>query len=353
MVYHVFIGLRLLLGISGIADLELLMKILITGGGGFLGSHIAKRLLEHNHTISIYNRNRYPELEQLGIRNIIGDIRNPIDVTSACRNMDAVIHTAAKAGVWGSMEDFYRINYVGTFNVLNACKYQKVSKLIYTSSPSVIYDGNSLENVDESYPYPSKFNCYYPETKAKAEELILASNGKDGVYTIALRPHLIWGAGDPHLIPRIIERAKKGQLVQVGDGTNKVDLTYIDNAAYAHILALEKLSAGSSIAGKAYFITDDEPIVLWDWINNLLFKLGLEPVKKKIGYKTARVIGSISEFIYKLFHLPGEPKMTRFVADQLATSHYFNIDNAKKELGYKPIVSSEVGLERLLAWLQE
>jgi nucleoside-diphosphate-sugar epimerase len=207
-------------------------------------------------------------------------------------------------------------------------------------------------NADERVPYPTRYECPYPATKAQAERLVLQANGKDGLLTTSLRPHLIYGPGDPHLFPRIIDRARKGLLVQVGDGTNKVDITYVENAADAHLLAADRLGDGAPVNGQAYFISQGAPVLLWPWINEILMALGIPVVRRKISRGVARTVGAAMEMAYTVLPLRGEPRMTRFLADQLATSHYFDISKARNDLGYEPRISTEEGLERTIKALQ-
>lgn len=327
------------------------MRVLVTGGGGFLGSVIVKKLLERGDRVRVLGRRKYPYLEKLNnLETVTADIRNPEAVVAAAKNLDVIVHVASMTGIWGEWKNFFETNVMGTKNVLNACKENKISRLIYTSSPSVIYAGNSLENVDETISYPPKYNCHYSATKAMAEKMVLAENNKNGLLTVALRPHLIWGPGDTNLIPRLIERAKSGRLIRIGDGKNMVDLVYVDNAAYAHLLAIDRLTHGSPVCGQAYFISQGKPVFLWDWINEVLVRLKLSPVKRAISYNTAYRLGILLESIYTVFRLSGEPQMTRFLASQLAKSHFFNIEKAKKELGYYPAVSNEEGLENLVKY---
>ena len=206
--------------------------------------------------------------------------------------------------------------------------------------------------MDESVRYPDRYTSPYPATKAIAERLVLEANGVGGFMTVSLRPHLIFGPGDPHLFPRIIARARQGQLFQVGEGRNRVDVVYVENAADAHLLAADKLGADSPVNGHAYFISQGVPVVLWEWINGILERMQLPRVGRKVSYGMARAVGAAMEIAYTVLPLRGEPRMTRFLADQLATSHYFDISNARKDLGYEPKVSTEDGLDRTLLALE-
>ncbi len=322
------------------------MRALVTGGGGFLGSGIAISLHENQHDVTVLGRHPYPHLPK-DIKIFQGDIRDFDALRKIVSGMDAVFHTAAFAGIWGNAEDFYSINVEGTRNIIKACLLSGVQKLVFTSSPSVVYGESSLEGVDESIAYPDSYLCEYPRTKAMAEKLVIEANGLD-LATVALRPHLIWGPGDPHLIPRLLAKADKGRLVQVGGGDNKVDMIYIDNAVHAHIKACDSLEMGSPSAGKVYFVSDGAPVNLWQWINKLLKKTERPPVAKSISYRTASRLGYLLESIYRFGNIKKEPPMTRFLASQLATSHFFNISRSRKDFGYEPLVDSEEGLTRLI-----
>jgi len=227
-----------------------------------------------------------------------------------------------------------------------------VTRLVYTSSPSVTFDGHDAVNANESLPYPARYETSYAETKAEAERTVLQADGRDGLHTVALRPHLIWGPGDPHLIPRVVAAARAGRLMQVGDGRNRVDITYVDNAVTAHVQAADCLGPEGRAHGHAYFISDGHPVELWPWINDLLERLGVPRVRRTVSMRTARAIGAVLETVYRVLHLPGEPRMTRFVAAQLGTSHYYDLTAARRDFGYEPTVGMEEGLERLVRWLQ-
>jgi len=325
-------------------------RILVTGGGGFLGAAIVRQLRERGDNVRSFSRGFYAELESLGVEQIQGDIADNTAVEQACQGMESVFHVAAKPGVWGSYEDYFRTNVTGTQNVIAACRKYRVSRLVYTSSPSVIFDGTDMQGVNESLPYPPNFHAHYPKTKAIAEQAVIAAV-KDGLKAVIMRPHLIWGPGDNHLVPRILAKAKR--LVRVGDGKNIADTVYITNAADAHILAADKLAQHPELSGRIYFITQGKPTPLWEMIDAILKAGGLEPVKRSMSRKTAWVIGAVCEAAYKTFNIRGEPPMTRFVAEELSTSHWFDISAAKRDLGYTPRVSTEEGLRRLEVWLKE
>jgi nucleoside-diphosphate-sugar epimerase len=328
------------------------MKYLVTGGGGFLGGRIVRRLLERGDSVVILGRKPQPELQVLGAEMIQGSMVDGGIVEHSVRDCDAVFHVAAKAGVWGSWKSFYEPNVVGTENVLNACKRNGIRYLVYTSTPSVVYNGEPFEGEDESLPYGKNWICHYAHTKAIAEKKVLKAHNMDGLRTCALRPHLIWGAGDPHLLPRVIETAGKGRLPIVGRGENRVDITHVDNAADAHLLAMESLIQGGAACGKAYFLSQGKPVQLWPWINALLERVGMEPITKKVSLKKAFCAGAFLEVLWKL-GLPGEPPLTRFATVELAKSHWYNISAARRDFGYEPKVTNEQGLDEFVAWYQE
>ncbi|MEZ4460774.1 MAG: NAD-dependent epimerase/dehydratase family protein [bacterium] len=328
------------------------MKVLVTGGGGFLGRAIVEQLLDRGDDVTIIARSDYPEIRALGAKTVQGDLADKDACAKAVDGQDAVIHTAAKAGVWGKKEDYERSNIEATRNVLNACFDKGVGRLVLTSTPSVTFDGTDAEGAGQDLPYPATFLTHYPQTKAHAEKLVLTSNGPN-LATTALRPHLIWGPRDPHLVPRVVESARKKKLKIVGDGRNRVDLTYVDNGAVAHLQALDALTSHEAPnAGKPYFIADGEPVVLWEWINTLLGRLDVPPVRGHVSPDVAYKAGAVLELVYRTLRLSGEPRMTRFVAQQLSTSHWYDMEPARRDFGYTPIVNPDDGFERLVAWMK-
>ncbi|MFK5953504.1 MAG: NAD-dependent epimerase/dehydratase family protein [Desulfobacterium sp.] len=323
-------------------------RVLVTGGGGFLGKAIVKVLVARGDKVTSFSRGFYPELDLWKVRQVQGDISDPRAVKDACEGMDVVYHVAARAGVWGAFKDFYRANVLGTENVIAGCREKGVERLVYTSSPSVVFDGNDMEGVDESVPYPTHFHAPYPATKAIAEKKVRDAASSD-LGVIILRPHLIWGPGDNHLLPGIVSRAKS--LRRIGNGSNVVDTIYVDNAAHAHVLAGDCLKKDASLSGNIYFISQDDPIPLWQMVDHFLEAAGLPPVQGEVPARGAYWVGGLFELLFKIFPLKGEPPMTRFAARELATSHWFDISRAKQDLGYVPLVSTEEGLEHMTAWL--
>jgi len=262
--------------------------------------------------------------------------------------VDVVHHTAAKPPPWGRPRDYHRVNVVGTGNVIAACRRSGVGRLVHTSTPSVVFTGRDLEGVDESTPYPERYPTAYARTKAAAERAVVRAGATGELATICLRPHEIWGPGDPHFAPRIVARASR--LRRIGDGRNLVDTTYIDNAAEAHLLAADRLRADPRLSGRVYFISQGEPVAVWDMIDAILKAAGRPPVRGRVSHRVARLLGWACETVYAGLKLPGEPPMTRFVADALARHHWFDIGAARRDLSYTPRVSTAEGLERLAAW---
>ncbi len=327
------------------------MKALVTGGGGFLGGRIVSMLHARGDEVTALGRRKYPQLAANGIATVQADLRDAGAIAEACRGMDVVFHVAAATELWGPRNRIWEINVDGTRNVIAGCRRHGVRRLVFTSTPSAVFGKHALCGVDESKHYQARHLDHYQASKAAAERLDKQASG-DELLTVTLRPHLIWGPGDPHLIPRIIERARRGKLMQVGDGSTQVDITYIDNAAEAHLLACDALTAEAACAGRVYFISQGEPVMLWAWLGELLEGVGAPPITRSISYGMARAVGADSERVCALFFPDREPSMTRFLAAQLGKSHYFDISAARRDLGYKPRISTAEGLERLLADLR-
>ena len=326
------------------------MKVLVTGGGGFLGQAVCRQLVAAGHSVFAMSRNRYAALDEAKVAQRPGDVTNLDSVLAASEDVDAIIHSAGKVGAWGKLEDYYESNVRGTDNVLAACELHGIGKLVFTSSPSVVHGGADLEGVDESAPYAAHFSSAYAQTKALAEQRVLAANGPK-LGTVALRPHFIWGPGDPNLIPRVLKQARAGRLRLIGKVAKKIDTTYIDNAADAHLLALDRIAPGAPIAGKVYFISNGEPATIEDVINGWLAADGFPPETRRMPLGLAQFLGTALETIWSTLRLQQEPPLTRFTVEQLSTSHWFDIGAARRDLGYAPKVSMAEGLARLSQFL--
>lgn len=329
------------------------MRILVTGGGGFLGTHIIKELLKNSsYIVTNFSRHSYSHLEDMGVPTIKGDIRKREDVEKALsQGFDAIFHVAALAGVWGKYEDYYGINYVGTKNLVEVAQTKGIGRFVYTSTPSVVFNKDDLLGVGEEQPYATEFLNAYSETKTMAEKLVLAANDNQTFLTCAIRPHLIWGPGDPHLFPRVIQKGKEGKLKIVGDGENMVDIVFVENAALAHVQAFEHLKAKSPVCGQAYFVGQERPVKLWGFINQILGFVKVDPVMNSIDVTTAYRIGWLLEKVFKLLGImKPEPPMTRFVALNLGKSHYFSHEKAKRDFGYYPKVTIEEGLKKTFSY---
>lgn len=329
------------------------MKALVTGGGGFLGRAIVEQLLARGDAVTILSRRRYPEIESLGASGMAVDLSADVpDLAEKLAGFDVVFHVAARAGVWGKKSDFFSINVEGTRRILSAAQQAGVPRFVYTSSPSAVWSGADEDGLSESdCPYPTDYLAFYPESKAVAERLVLEASAS-GFATTALRPHLIWGPRDPHLVPRLLERGRAGRLRIVGGGRNRVGITYVDNAAHAHLQAADVLAPGSANAGKAYFITDDAPVVLWEWVNTLFAALDVAPVTRRVPVGIARLAGAVLEWIWRAFSRPGEPPMTRFVAGQLSTHHHYDLSAAQRDFGYAMKVDPDEGFRRMVAYFK-
>ncbi|QOW24410.1 2-alkyl-3-oxoalkanoate reductase [Lysobacter sp. H23M47] len=326
------------------------MRILVTGGGGFLGQALCRGLRARGHEVVSFNRGDYPALAAMGVRQVRGDLAQRDAVIAAAQGCEAVFHNAAKAGAWGPWQEYHDANVLGTRHVLDACRSHGITRVVYTSTPSVTHrathpvEGGSAESV----PYGTGFKAPYASTKLIAEQEVLAANDA-ALATVALRPRLIWGVGDNQLLPRLVGRANAGRLRLVGDGGNLVDTTYIDNAAQAHFDAFEHLAIGAACAGRAYFISNGDPRTMRETINGLLAAVGAPLVEKTLPFRLAYAAGAVCEGLWTALPLRGEPPMTRFLAEQLVTAHWYDMAPARRDFGYRPVVGFDEGLARVRA----
>ena len=324
------------------------MRVLVTGGGGFLGGAVVRGLLARGDDVVSVARGDYPALRELGVETQRGDLAESAVAERAAEGCEAVVHVAALAGMWGPTEAYERSNVEATRSVLAACRTVGVRRLVFTSTPSVVHAGQDIVGGDESLPYATHFTTDYPRTKAVAERLVLAATD-DELGTVALRPHLVWGPEDTQLIPRILSRARSGRLRFVGGGDAVFDTTYVDDAVAAHLCALDRIAPGAACSGKAYFISSGDPRPVKEVINAILSAAGLPPEHRSVPLPVALAAGAAAEGVWRALRRQDEPPMTRFLAQQLATSHWFDISAARRDLGYEPQVGLDEGFRRLAA----
>ncbi len=317
-------------------------KVLVTGASGFVGGAVTRLLAERGFAVRATGRRRRPSGLPEAVEYQSADLCETGAARALCAGVTGVVHAAARAGVWGPAADYRRANVEATDALLDAAREAGCRAFVFTSTPSVVFNGRPIRGGDESMPVARSFPCAYPATKAQAERQVLAAD-RPGFRTLALRPHLVWGPGDPHLFPRVFAKADQGRLKVVGNGTNRVDLTHIDNVAEGHAAALTSLLEDRG-GGRAYFLSQNEPVDLWPFIDRILDASGRPPVKGRVPTGAAFAAGMLFELLWKAFRLRGEPPMTRFVAKQLATDHWFSATASMDTLGYRPVSTKEEGL---------
>ena len=327
------------------------MRVLVTGGGGFLGGAVVRGLLDRGDEVTSVARGDYPQLRALGVHTVRGDLAEPGTALRAAEGCGAVVHVAAKAGIWGADADYERSNVQATEQVLHACRKHGIARLVHTSTPSVVHGGSDIRGGDESLPYAEHYATAYPRTKAVAERAVLAA-ADDRLGTVALRPHLVWGPGDTQLVPRVLDRARRGRLRLVGGGDALIDTTYVDDAVAAHLGALDRVAPGAACSGRAYFVSSGDPRPVREVVNAILAAAGLPPETRSVPLPVAELAGGLAESAWRLLGRDDEPPMTRFLARQLATAHWFDLTAARRDLGDQPQVGLDEGFRRLAEWLR-
>lgn len=322
------------------------MNILVTGGTGFLGRHLARALMLRGNRVYLLGRNftQARDLLSLGAQQVQADLRDQQATIAACVGMQAVFHVGALSAPWGRRADFFAINVDGTANVIAGCQRHGVKRLIYVSSPSVVFDGRDQQNLSESAPYPHRFASIYSLTKKLGEDLVNHA-ASAGLPTVILRPKAIFGPGDTSLLPRLIAAARRGRLPQIGDGRNLVDLTYIDNVVHALLLALDAPAA----VGRTYTITNGEHVPLWHVIRTVLQHQGLSTKLRRVPLNVVLLVAAIMEARAAI--TGREPLLTRYSAAILARTQTYTISAAQRDLDYAPQVSVAEGITRTLATL--
>lgn len=332
------------------------MNVLVTGATGFLGGYLVEACIQNGDTVrALVRQNNSAEFikNYPSVDCVFGDLTDPSSLSAACSDIDVVYHSAARSSQWGSWEQFYTANELGTYNVVNACLERGVRRLVHVSSPSTVFDYTDHIDIDESYPFPKRFANFYCRTKAAAESFVLASHGTKGLSTIALRPHAIWGPRDKvGFLPQIMAAIASERFKKIWDGKKAVftDLCHVTNAANACLLA-----ARSPLGGRAYFITDGETLDLWETMDAFCDAVDVGRVEKAIHPSLALAAGSLMDTLWKIPALANghKPPLTRYSVGLFVYSTTYKIDAARRDLGYSPLIGFAEGLSQLASWVRQ
>lgn len=320
------------------------MRVLVTGGTSLVGAEVATRLSQRGDEVVLFQRNA----SETAFEQRLGDVADPAAVLAAMAGADAVVHVAARVGIVGDWGEFERTNITGTANVIAAAQAERIGRMVYVSSPSVAHIGTSLVGAGAGPADPKRVSGHYARSKAEAELLALASSPA-AVPIVAIRPHLIWGPGDTQLIGRIVERARQGRLATIGSGLALIDTTYVTNAADAIVAALDR---APELAGRAFVVTNGQPRPIAEMISRIVAAAGLHPPRLRVPFRAARVGGLVAERVWDRADRDDEPPITSFLAEQLATAHWFDQRETRDALGWQPAVSLDEGFRRLGEWFR-
>ncbi|MBT3153722.1 NAD-dependent epimerase/dehydratase family protein [Streptomyces sp. CHD11] len=322
------------------------MNVLVTGGSGFLGLEICRRLSARGAVVSSLNRRPSTALERLGVHQHLGDLADAGAVSRAVAGCDAVVHNAALAGVSGPPRPYWTTNVLGTRHVIEQCRAHGVRTLLYTSTASVVFRPGGLEGVAEGLPPVPCHLAAYPATKARAEALVLTAHGPE-LATVSLRPHIIWGPGDPHFVPALARAVRAGRLLMPGDGGNLIDTTHVRTAAHAHLLALDRLRQSPGTGGRAYFIGQDDPRPLREITRHFLRAAGVEARWCAVPPRLAGVGAAAAEVFLRAARSPRTHALSRFLVAELLHPHWFDLTAARRDLGFEPPVGFDAGVAEL------
>lgn len=329
------------------------MHALVTGGNGLIGRRLVAFLCGGGHHVRILARRPWAAAAELGAEGFVGDICDDEAVRRAVDGVDTVFHLAAKVGTWGALDAFMAVNRDATAGLVAAARAAGVTRFIHASTPSVVGYDNDVENGAADLPHAARHLSPYAASKAAGEAVVLAANTPE-LATTALRPHLVIGPGDMLTVRKLIDGARAGTLRIVGNGRNRVDVTYSDNAAWAFVDAARALTDWRApCAGKAYFIGNGAPVQIWPFMDSILADCGLPPIKRRVPLALALGLGGVMETLWRILDLQGEPPITRFMANGLARHHWYDPAPARADLDYQPRVSIDEAQQRIVAWVRD
>ncbi len=329
--------------------------VAITGASSLIGRALAGELVRRGDRVVVFQRGEFAvdarEANEFSsqVEQRRGDVRDRAALDAAFDGCEVVVHLAAKVGVVGDRDDYVSVNVDGTRNVLEAARHSGVWGVVHVSSPSVAHDGRPIVGGAADPPVHDHGAAWYPETKAIAERLALAASD-DHCAVVAIRPHLVWGPGDTQLVGRIVDRAAAGRLALVGGGRALVDTTYIDNAATALVAAVDAIRPGGACAGKAYVVSNGEPRPIRELVEAFCRAADVPFDPRDVPLGVARRIGSLIDRVWPRLDRSDEPPLTRFLAEQLGTAHWFDQRAVRTDLGWEPTISIDDGLAALADW---
>jgi 2-alkyl-3-oxoalkanoate reductase len=319
------------------------VKLLVTGASSLIGRHTVERLLARGDEVVTLQR-RPTDLD--GVSEVLGSITDGDVVARACAGCDTVIHLAAKVGVTGRWDEYEQINVRGTVQLVDAARRAGATGFVHVSSPSVAHAGEALVGASADPADPAGTRGHYATSKAMAEVAALAAS-TDEMPIVALRPHLVWGPGDTQLVGRIVDRARQGRLALVGSGTALIDTTYVDNAADALVAAADR---AQRLGGRAFVVSNGEPRTVAELVHRIVSAAGLAPSPRRVPFRIAWAAGAVIERVWERTGRTDDPPMTSFLAEQLATAHWFDQRDTRDALMWEPAITLDEGFDRLTAW---
>jgi nucleoside-diphosphate-sugar epimerase len=328
------------------------MELLVTGATGFLGQALVRRLVEEGHRVRALGRNERAgeRLTAMGATFVRADLLDRARVEAALDGVEAVIHAAALSSPWGTYREFERANVTATEYLVEAARQAGVRRFVHVSTPSLYYGCGVTENIPETVALPSRFVNHYAATKFLAEKIVERASQEGHLETLVIRPQGLIGEGDDVLVPRLLRAARKTGLPLIGDGSNRIDLTYVGNVVDALVLCL---NAPRELAGRTFNISNGEPKTFLELADLIFSAVGEPPRFRKIPFRVAWTLAGAMEFVARFIPPMGEPPLTRYGITVLAMSRTLDISQAQDCLGYRPRVSVEEGLSRFARWWRE